>query len=877
MDLDSLINSYVVEEDLDNLEYLARDISQRASLLQTVKSLGATLTQDDKHVRAKATHCLTDIVKYKSELNSHELEVLSLFFLDRLHDNASIEAAAEGIRVLTTKENYRYPDDKNDILWSKLTEIDMLNAETSARYQVYLLLRALSRNPCKKLVDAFTSLSGGEKDPRNLSVNLQTNDRLLRTLGPNLQDEQLSNLYDVSFCYFPIKFNPPKNAEVSITAEELREALCHTLSHTCIAKWVIPGLISKLAAVNTSVKLDTLGVLKVVVKNLNESESLNDYWPLIWDEIKLEVLQGTPESETHQPAIEILRYFTEEPLFLDKVISETDRESISKTTLRQICHLTLGLSKSEEIWQRLSPSITEKCYEHPDLLNILLTADFTIPHSDQVFQSLLSSLANGEKRESLLGLTSFALKPEGKDYVPLIVHTLSHDSAFGSLARLAKSHATIIQEDCLPYLLSKLPGTLDALAEVCCEKSLVQTLSLRLLSRMEVNRSEADNEGLSSERILDTLVISTSHLQSVTDFTGYDKILVPQLFDKFQSANQSLRPIEPNVISAACILVERAARGVLPELQSQFSQSVLQYLDKVPFHLILSALAPMKEWHFGEDFIRAYALPHLEATDDILERAAYLRLLALVANKWPESCVPHSSLNAFIEEFRASILDSATSAEVFAWLTKGLVFKGDNKGFEYAQYLSEQVQGNELLAKVFGVLLADDRILTKENGCIVRPLFRQRLFVLSLPIFRLNGTKRETLMALSSLLRFTPQVVVASHFTSILPMLINGLSTETTQIQESALCTIKTSLPESAATLKKHVGAITPRAVSLASKSPSASVSLSALELLIALQSALPEEVAPHKTQILDEVSTILDHKKREVRRLAAKCRQAFY
>lgn len=876
MDLDFTINCYVVENNPEILDSLARDISQKASLLQIVKSLGITLTQDDERVRAKATHCLTDVVKHKSDLKSPELDVLSLFFTDRLHDNSSIEAAAEGFRVLTTKDNFKFPDENSETLWEKLGAIDMLNAETLARYQVYCLLQALSRKPCKTLVDVFTSLSSGEKDPRNLRVNLETSHRLLQKLGPSLPDEQLSNLYDVSFCYFPIKFNPPKNVEVSVTSEELREALRLTLSHSCIAKWVIPGLISKLAAVNTSVKLDTLSALKAVVQNLKDESLLDAYWLSIWGGLKLEVLQGTAENETHLPAIEILRLLTEESLFLDTLTSHIDHEAMSETSLCRICHLALGLSTSEEIWQKLSPKITKKCYEHPHLLKLLLKSNFGVPYPDQVFQALLTTLANGEKRESLSALTEFALKPEGNDYAPLIVHTLSHESAFKSLAKLAHTHATNIQENCLPFLLSRLPGTLDALAEVCCEKSLVHTLTRRLLSRMDLNKSALENEGLSVDRILDTLLVSTSHLKAAGDFTGYDKILVPQLLEKFQNANQS-PSIQPNVVNAACVLLERAARGVLDEQQAQFSESVLKFLDKVHFHLILSALAPMKNWYFGEHFISSYILPHLEIANDFLERAAYLRLLALAANKWSKSCVPHSKFESFMEELQISALDNATGAEVYAWLTKGLVFKADQMGFENARFLAEQVSGNKLIAKVFGVLLADDRLLTKGNGCTVRPLFRQRLFVLSLPIFKLNQTKKETLMAVSSLVRFTPQIVVASHFTSILPMLISGLNTSTTQIQESALSTIKTSFPESSTTIKEYVAAITPRIISLSSTSPSTSVRILALEVLIALHSALPEAVAPYKVQVLDKVSTILDHRKREVRRVAAKCRQAFY
>lgn len=68
----------------------------------------------------------------------------------------------------------------------------------------------------------YASLAEGEKDPRNLKLAFSIARVLLLEFDIS---ECVEDLFDVTFCYFPINFTPPKDDPYGITSEELQVAL----------------------------------------------------------------------------------------------------------------------------------------------------------------------------------------------------------------------------------------------------------------------------------------------------------------------------------------------------------------------------------------------------------------------------------------------------------------------------------------------------------------------------------------------------------------------------------------------------------------------------------------------------------------------------
>lgn len=96
-----------------------------------------------------------------------------------------------------------------------------------------------------EFIQNYLKMVDGEKDPRNLLL-LFAMDRVI------LLEFDISTLvedmFDITFCYFPIAFRPPPNDPYGITADDLKVALRGCLSATPLfAKLGIPLFLEKFA------------------------------------------------------------------------------------------------------------------------------------------------------------------------------------------------------------------------------------------------------------------------------------------------------------------------------------------------------------------------------------------------------------------------------------------------------------------------------------------------------------------------------------------------------------------------------------------------------------------------------------------------------
>ena len=191
----------------------------------------------------------------------------------------------------------------------------MSDYHQSIRYLVYLLIDSLLSthlNGLKALGETFLrgycKLAEGEKDPRNLKLAFAIDRVLLIEFDlpeppaiveapkplpasddkddaemavdtiPPAPSSVVEDLFDITFCYFPINFTPPKDDPYGITSEELQIALryayslftlCyhlmyvfndrHALSATpAFGKLALPLILDKLQAASKSAKVGSL-------------------------------------------------------------------------------------------------------------------------------------------------------------------------------------------------------------------------------------------------------------------------------------------------------------------------------------------------------------------------------------------------------------------------------------------------------------------------------------------------------------------------------------------------------------------------------------------------------------------------------------------
>lgn len=70
-----------------------------------------------------------------------------------------------------------------------------------------------------EFVFGFTQVMDGEKDPRNLMKAFT----LVREIVGNFDiSNHVEDLFEVTFCYFPITFKPPPDDPYGISADDLK-------------------------------------------------------------------------------------------------------------------------------------------------------------------------------------------------------------------------------------------------------------------------------------------------------------------------------------------------------------------------------------------------------------------------------------------------------------------------------------------------------------------------------------------------------------------------------------------------------------------------------------------------------------------------------
>lgn len=109
-----------------------------------------------------------------------------------------------------------------------------------------------------EFLKGYCTLAEGEKDPRNLKMAFSL-DRIM-LLEFDLKDS-VEDLFDVTFCYFPITFTPPPDDPYGITSEELQADLRACLASTPLfGPLALPLVLDKLQASTKSAKVRTLHV-----------------------------------------------------------------------------------------------------------------------------------------------------------------------------------------------------------------------------------------------------------------------------------------------------------------------------------------------------------------------------------------------------------------------------------------------------------------------------------------------------------------------------------------------------------------------------------------------------------------------------------------
>ncbi|KAF7730959.1 hypothetical protein EC973_001005 [Apophysomyces ossiformis] len=280
---------------------LVNDSNVQENLLRLIQSMGEYLTSEDEFIRAKATGLLSYTLQHckHESINESAVTVLVDFYCERLREKTSVSNLLNGLMALTEFENF---NGKNAVTVAKrmferveVQRHPQLARNTAYRVFTNLVIRhdAVLKTINNEFVYGFTKAMDGEKDPRCLMSAFKLVKMIIDEFDISTYVE---DLFEVTFCYFPITFKPPPDDPYGITAEDLKISLRQCLSATPLfAKFAVPLILEKLSSTSGSAKKDSMETLTACAPVFG-AQALSPNIEEIFDSLKVEVLHATDES-----------------------------------------------------------------------------------------------------------------------------------------------------------------------------------------------------------------------------------------------------------------------------------------------------------------------------------------------------------------------------------------------------------------------------------------------------------------------------------------------------------------------------------------------------------------------------------------------------
>lgn len=102
-------------------------------------------------------------------------------------------------------------------------------------------------------ISGFTRSITGEKDPRNLMTVYTIIQKIVKLLDIS---NHVQDLFDTTFCYFPITFRPPPDNPFGITAKDLKSNLRKCMASTPLfSELALTLLLQKMSTTSGSAKV----------------------------------------------------------------------------------------------------------------------------------------------------------------------------------------------------------------------------------------------------------------------------------------------------------------------------------------------------------------------------------------------------------------------------------------------------------------------------------------------------------------------------------------------------------------------------------------------------------------------------------------------
>jgi DNA repair/transcription protein MET18/MMS19 len=519
-------------------------------------------------------------------------------------------------------------------------------------------------------------------------------------------------------------------------------------------------------------------------------------------------------------------------------------------------------------------------------------------------------LSNDEISQIIKILNNVILveEPYGKDEARM--------AATAVLDETARQKPQLVIDESFPAFLAKLPDSdvghdgkhvpvLEAFAQIGVEDKIFGTVIVRLKNKLNTaiqsDASESYVQAILSALLYTTSKTTASLKGTDTSCPYYNDLVLPLL----REVPNKLKPAQRDDMVFGLIgrICNEIVRVQTAGFQSSISTTILNTPSPIALYdasmpntqmskdeggyllmsvYLMAALRrevslPYDKSLFITRLIEITKLDHLTTGT----RAAATQHISLLVNKF----LTISELKSFLGPKIEALIQDASSTPIVFVILKSLVFRNApllNSIFPaLVQCLSDEKRGPSI-AYGFSALLQPDEILSKENHCVLSPLYKQKTFAMLVPDIVQSirtaqfNQKRNYLIALSGILRWLPFAVIEPEVSSLGPLLLQTLDIEgEDDIKMGAIDMLTLILNEKGLVLEEHAGSIITRLLNMASqpKNPPR-VRAKALQCLSLLPTKLRTElVIPYRKEVIKRLTSALDDRRRAVRAEAVRSR----
>ncbi|RCH99505.1 hypothetical protein CU098_002625, partial [Rhizopus stolonifer] len=262
--------------------------------------------------------------------------VLVNFYCSRLTDQATVPSLMPGLAILTSKFDHLNANCTKVILQSLVHQVQIQSFPHITRNAAIQVFENLLDYHCKdvkamtdEFISGFIQSITGEKDPRNLITVYATILKMVNSLDIS---NHVEDLFDATFCYFPITFRPPPDNPYGITAKDLKLSLRKCMASTSLfSKYAIPLLLKKLSTMSGSAKKDAMETLTACA-SVYPVHELILVGTRLFDSIKIEILSGEPDPGLREPSLDAITALTK-AITTSEAVKEADVTRVLKSLI----------------------------------------------------------------------------------------------------------------------------------------------------------------------------------------------------------------------------------------------------------------------------------------------------------------------------------------------------------------------------------------------------------------------------------------------------------------------------------------------------------------------------------------------------------------